>query len=112
MHSITLAKERKEGKGNSKVTFLHYHELMSRVCWLVTYHTNKTMGKECCSRLSRCLWGGTNCELPYKRLRGRLGKKGCFGIFILTPLWMRCTGEIFSSENEMPTYVEPLGIRG
>ena len=55
--------------------------------------------------------GGTNCELPYKRLPWRLGKKGRFGIFILTPLWMRCTGEIFSSENEIPT-VEPLGVRG
>ena len=52
--------------------------------------------------------GGTNCELAYKCLRWRLGKKGRFGIFILTPLWMRCT---VSSENEMPT-VEPLGVRG
>ena len=41
---------------------LHYHELMSRVypvntlfqnCWLVTYHVNKAMRKECCSQLSR-----------------------------------------------------------
>ena len=36
MHCITLAKERKD-------TLLHN-------CWLVTYHANKTMGKECCFR--------------------------------------------------------------
>ena len=28
------------------------------------------MGKECCSRLSRRLWGGTKYELPEKRLVG------------------------------------------
>ena len=31
-----------------------------------------SLGKECYSRLSRCLWGGTKHELPQKRLRGRL----------------------------------------
>ena len=31
-----------------------------------------TMGKECCSRLSRLLWEGTKYELPWKHLRGRL----------------------------------------
>ena len=30
------------------------------------------MGKECCLRLSRRLWGGMKNELPKKRLRGRL----------------------------------------
>ena len=30
------------------------------------------MGKECCFRLSRRLWGGMKNELPRKRLRGRL----------------------------------------
>ena len=30
------------------------------------------LGKECCSRLSRRLWGGTKYELPLKRLHGRL----------------------------------------
>ena len=29
VHCITLAKESKEGKGDSRITFLHYHELMS-----------------------------------------------------------------------------------
>ena len=31
-----------------------------------------SMGKECCLRLSRRLWGGMKNELPKKRLRGRL----------------------------------------
>ena len=30
------------------------------------------MGKECCSLLSRHLWGGMEDELPKKGLRGRL----------------------------------------
>ena len=31
-----------------------------------------TMGKECCSRLSRLFWEGTKYELPWKHLCGRL----------------------------------------
>ena len=30
-----------------------------------------SLGKKCCFRLSRRLWGGMKDELPYKRLRGR-----------------------------------------
>ena len=39
MYCITLAKERKEEKGNSGVTFLHYHEVMSRVYPVNTFLT-------------------------------------------------------------------------
>ena len=35
-----------------------------------------SLGKECCLRLSRRLWEGMKCELPYKRPRGRLGLMG------------------------------------
>ena len=38
--------------------------LFKTVNWLVTHHANKTMGEECCIRLSRRLWGGTTYELP------------------------------------------------
>ena len=31
-----------------------------------------SLGKECCTQLSRRLWGGTKDELPQKRLCGRL----------------------------------------
>ena len=31
-----------------------------------------TLGKECCSQVSRRLWGGMKYELPQKRLGGRL----------------------------------------
>ena len=49
---------------NSRVMFLHYHEVMSRVQPVNTFTTVDwsltTMGRECCSRLNRRLWAGVN----------------------------------------------------
>ena len=44
---------------------------LSRI-WKVQCHW-LSLGKECCSRLSRRLWGGTKHELPEKRLRWKAG---------------------------------------
>ena len=73
VNCITFSKGKKRRKkGNSGVMVLHYHKAMSCIkpvntlcqkCWLVTYHTIKTMRKECCVQLTRYLWGGMKYNL-------------------------------------------------
>ena len=59
---------------------------MSRVCWLVTYHTNKTMGKECCSRLSRLFVGRDELRAPIQTLAWEAGEEGMFWHFYFDPI--------------------------
>ena len=45
-----------------------------------------SMGRECCLRLSRRLWGGMKNELPKESLRGRL----CFSVLgTVLPKWFK-----------------------